>query len=61
MVYVGYFLFSSYGITISIREVLLCLGGGMGHFIEIVQKFLKVLVGVTRSGPRPLLECPLCI
>ena len=57
MVYVGYFLFSLYGIPTSIREVLESLGGGMGHYLDIAQYALKVLVRVPRFCPRPLLEC----
>ena len=58
MVYVGYCLFSSYGIPTSIREVLWSLGGGMRHYLDIAQHALKVLVKVSRSSQRPLLECP---
>ena len=45
---------------ISIREVLLSLGGGMRLYLDIAQYTLKVLVRVPTSCPRPLLECPLC-
>ena len=37
MVYIGYFLFSLHGITISIREILGSLGGGMGCYLDIEQ------------------------
>ena len=37
MVYVGYCLFSSYGILNSIREVLRSLGGGMRRYLHIAQ------------------------
>ena len=34
---VCYYLFSWYGILISIREVLWSLGGGMGRYLDIAQ------------------------
>ena len=37
MVYVVYRLFSSYGIPISIREILQILGGGRGRYLDIAQ------------------------
>ena len=58
MVYVGYWLYS-YGIPISIREVLWILGGGTVRYLHIAQYDCKVLFGVSRSFPRPLLECTL--
>ena len=61
MVYVVYCLFSSYGTPNSIREVLCSLGVGMRHYLDIAQYPMKVLVGVPRSYPRPLFECPLCV
>ena len=61
MVYVGYFLFLSYEILTSIREILQSLGGGMGRYLDIPQQAFKVLVRVPRSCSRPLLECPLCV
>ena len=44
IVYVGYCLFSLYGIPTSIGEVLSSLGAGMRCYLEIAQKALKMLV-----------------
>ena len=61
MVYVDYCLFSSCQILTRIREVLWSLGSGMGHYLYIAQKALKVLVRVPMSCLIQLFKCPRCV
>ena len=37
MVNIGYFLFSSYGIPSSVREVLWIIGSGVGRYLDIAR------------------------